>query len=94
MPKAVWNGAVVAESDETVMVEGNHYFPPESVNLEYFEASELKTSCPWKGSASYYDVVVDGERYSDAAWHYPDPAKAAAQIKDHVAFYGKVQIEP
>ncbi len=94
MPRAVWNGAVVAESDETVMVEGNHYFPPESVNLEYFEASELKTRCPWKGLASYYDVVVDGDRYSDAAWYYPDPSKAAAQIKDHVAFYGKVQIEP
>ena len=93
MPKAVWNGAVLAESDETVMVEGNHYFPPESVNRAYFENAHQTTRCPWKGIASYYDVVVDGERYDGGAWYYPDPSNAAMSIKDHVAFYGRVSIE-
>ena len=93
MPKAVWNGAVLAESDDTVMVEGNHYFPPESVNMEFFESADHQTRCPWKGLASYYDVVVSGERYDGGAWYYPDPSDAAMPIKDHVAFYGRVSIE-
>ena len=93
MPKAVWNGVVLAESDQTVMVEGNHYFPPESINVDYFEDSDRHTRCPWKGTASYYDVVVDGERYNAGAWYYPDPSTAASRIKDHVAFYGRVDIE-
>ena len=93
MPKAVWNGAVLAESDETVMVEGNHYFPPASVKSEYFNDSDAHTRCPWKGTASYYDVVVDGEKYEAGAWYYPDPSQAASEIKDHVAFYGQVRIE-
>lgn len=93
MPKAVWNGTVVAESDQTIVVEGNHYFPPESVNREYFEDSGSHTRCFWKGKASYYDVVVGGESYRDGAWYYPDPSKAASQIKDYVAFYGRVRID-
>ncbi len=93
MPKAVWNGAVLAESEETVMVEGNHYFPPASVNSEYFQDSDAHTVCSWKGTASYYDVVVDGEKFEDGAWYYPDPLQAADEIKDYVAFYGQVKIE-
>jgi len=76
--KATWNGAVLAESDDTVVVEGNQYFPPESVNREYFRASETHTVCPWKGTASYYDVVVNGEVNGDAAWYYPDGSFVAA----------------
>ena len=93
MPKAVWNGAVIAESDETVMVEGNHYFPPESVNKGYFSDTDLHTRCPWKGTASYFDIVVEGEKYKGGAWYYPDPSQAADEIKDYVAFYGRVKIE-
>lgn len=90
--KATWNGAVLAESDDTVVVEGNQYFPPESVNREYFRASETHTVCPWKGTASYYDVVVGGEVNRDAAWYYPQPKDAAGQIKDHVAFWRGVKV--
>ena len=90
--KATWNGAVLAESDDTVVVEGNHYFPPGSVNLEYFRESETHTVCPWKGTASYYDVVVNGEVNGDAAWYYPQPKDAAKQIKDHVAFWRGVKV--
>lgn len=93
MPKAVWNGEVLAESDETVVVEGNHYFPLVSVNQQYLEDSDSHTRCFWKGIASYYDVVVDGERNSDAAFYYPDPSKAASEIKDHVAFWRGVRVE-
>ncbi|HEX5705731.1 MAG TPA: DUF427 domain-containing protein [Pyrinomonadaceae bacterium] len=91
--KAVWKGKVLAESDETVVVEGNHYFPAESVRREYFSESATHTTCPWKGVASYYDVVVDGEPNRDAAWFYPAPKDAAAQIKDHVAFWRGVVVE-
>jgi uncharacterized protein (DUF427 family) len=94
MPKAVWNGAVLAESDETVVVEGNHYFPPESINRDYFADSGKHTRCYWKGKASYYDVVVNGESNADAAWYYPSPSQAAAEIKDHVAFWRGVTVEP
>lgn len=92
MPKATWNGALLAESDETVVVEGNHYFPPEAVNTKYLSESETVTRCPWKGLASYYDVVVEGERNRDAAWYYPDPSDAASEIRDHIAFWRGVQV--
>ena len=90
--KATWNGAVLAESDETVVVEGNHYFPPESINRTYFAESETHTRCPWKGLASYYTVEVEGEQNKDAAWYYPDPKEAAREIKDHVAFWRGVEV--
>jgi uncharacterized protein (DUF427 family) len=93
MPKAVWNGQVVAESDKTVVVEGNHYFPPESINLDFLRDSEEHTRCPWKGVASYYDVVVDGEVSRGGAWFYPDPSRAAKKIKNHVAFWRGVRVE-
>lgn len=93
MPKAVWNGTIVAESDATVVVEGNHYFPPEALSTENVAANELKTNCPWKGTASYYDVVVGGEVNSAAAWFYPEPPDAASHIKDHVAFGGGITVE-
>jgi uncharacterized protein (DUF427 family) len=92
--QAVWNGAVLAESDRTIVVEGNHYFPPEDISSEHLEASGKHTVCPWKGTASYYDVVVDGERNRAAAWYYPSPSRAAAQIKDHVAFWHGVKVKP
>ena len=90
--KAVWNGTVVAESDDTVVVEGNHYFPPDSVRAELLEPSHKTSYCPWKGDASYRSIVVDGERNADAAWHYPEPKQAAAEIKDHVAFWNGVEV--
>jgi uncharacterized protein (DUF427 family) len=91
--KAIWNGAVLAESDKAIVVEGNHYFPPESVNREYLEESTTHTTCPWKGLASYYSVVVNDQPNRDAAWTYPNPKPAAAQIKDHVAFWRGVKVE-
>ena len=91
--KATWNGTVLAESDDTVVVEGNHYFPPDSVKREHFRESETHTVCPWKGTASYYDVVVGGETNKDAAWYYPQPKDAARQIKEHVAFWRGVKVE-
>ena len=93
MAKATWNGAVIAESDKTVVVEGNHYFPPDSVRREYLSDSATHTRCWWKGMASYYDVVVDGQTNSDAAWYYPDPSKKASGIKDYVAFWRGVTVE-
>ena len=90
--KAIWNGATLAESDSTVVVEGNHYFPPDSVNSEYFTVSDTHTHCPWKGDASYRSVQVGEERSEDAAWYYPEPKEAAAEIKDHVAFAGGVEV--
>ena len=93
MPKATWKGAVLAESAHCEVVEGNQYFPPDSIRREYFRASETHTVCPWKGTASYYDVVVDGQANKDAAWYYPQPKDAAGQIKDHVAFWHGVEIE-
>ena len=93
MPKAVWNGQVVAESDQTVVVEGNHYFPPDSINLEFLRDSDSHTRCPWKGVASYYDVVVDGEVSRGGAWFYPDPSRAAKKIKNHIAFWRGVRVE-
>ncbi|MBE7469956.1 MAG: DUF427 domain-containing protein [Anaerolineales bacterium] len=87
MTKAIWNGVVLADSDKTVVVEGNHYFPPESINRHYFQASETHTVCPWKGVASYYDVAVEGQVNRNAAWYYPDPKPAANNIKGYIAFW-------
>lgn len=92
MIQAVWNGTVIAESDQTIVVEGNHYFPPDSIKNEYFERSDAHTVCPWKGMASYFDLVVDGEVNKRAAWYYPTPSDAASTIKDHVAFWGGVKV--
>jgi uncharacterized protein (DUF427 family) len=89
---ATWNGRVIAQSDETEMVEGNHYFPPETINREFFRDSAESSVCPWKGTASYFDVVVDGEVNPGAAWYYPSPSRAAANIKDHVAFWRGVRV--
>lgn len=91
--KAIWNGAVLAQSDETVVVEGNHYFPADSVDRQYVRDSATTSFCPWKGTASYYTVVVDGQQNADAAWYYPAPKEAAAQIKDHVAFWKGVTVQ-
>jgi uncharacterized protein (DUF427 family) len=91
--KAIWNDAVIAESDNTVVVEGNHYFPSASVKSEYLQPSVTHTICPWKGEASYYDVVVNGETNSDAAWYYPEPKDAAAEIKDRIAFWRGVKVD-
>ena len=91
--KATWNGAVLAESDETIVVEGNHYFPPDALHCEHFTESQTHTTCPWKGVASYYDVVVDGKTNPDAAWYYPTPKDAAKQIAGYVAFWRGVKVE-
>lgn len=94
MPRVTLNGAVLAESGSTEVVEGNHYFPPEAVNREHFADSDTRTTCPWKGEAGHYHVEVGGERVEDAAWYYPNPKDAAKAIKDHVAFYpNKVEVE-
>jgi uncharacterized protein (DUF427 family) len=91
--KATWNGATIAESDDTVVVEGNHYFPREAISRQYFQPSSTHTTCPWKGEASYFDVVVNGEVNKDAAWYYPEPKPAAAEIKDRVAFWRGVKVD-
>lgn len=91
--RAIWNNTVLAESDETVVVEGNHYFPPDSIRAEYFRPSETHTSCPWKGQASYYDLVVEGRVNKDAAWYYPETKDAARNIEGRVAFWKGVTIE-
>ena len=92
MVKAIWNGEVLAESERTVIVEGNHYFPPEAIRHEFFQPSSTNTVCHWKGTASYYDIEVNGQRNGDAAWFYPEPSKAAQDIKDHVAFWRGVEV--
>ncbi len=94
MPKAIWKNTILAESNDTIQLEGTHYFPAESVNHEYLEDSDTHSICPWKGRASYYHVVVDGERSDNAAWHYPEPSDAATDIKDHVAFWRDVEVVP
>jgi uncharacterized protein (DUF427 family) len=93
MAKASWNGQVLAESKNTVEVEGNTYFPEESVNRDFIRNSSTTSTCPWKGVAKYYSVEVDGQENPDAAWYYPDPKAAAKQIKGHVAFWRGVEIE-
>lgn len=92
MTRASWENVVLAESDRCVEVEGNQYFPVESLRKEYFEPSSTQSVCPWKGTASYYDVVVEGKRNKDAAWFYPEPKSAASQIKGHVAFWKGVKV--
>lgn len=90
--KAIWNGQVIAESPETVIVEGNHYFPSNTLQMEFFAPSEKKSVCGWKGEASYYDIVVNGERNRDSAWYYPDPKSKASTIAGHVAFWRGVEV--
>lgn len=93
MPRALFNGVTIAQSEHTVIVDGNHYFPPDSLVREHFEPSEHQTRCGWKGLASYYNVVVNGERNANAAWYYPDPKPAAAEICGHIAFWKGVRVE-
>ena len=93
MPRAIWNGTVIAQSDRCEVVEGNPYFPPDAVKREYLRDSATHTVCGWKGTANYYDVVVDGEANHDAAWYYPEPKPAAHNIKGYVAFWKGVEIE-
>lgn len=92
--KATLDGVVIAQSDQTVVVEGNHYFPPDSVDRDALRAADLTSVCPWKGTASYYDVVVGDKVISNGAWYYPEPKDAASEIRDHVAFYSSVTVEP
>ena len=91
--KAIWNGEVIAESKDTIVVEGNHYFPPKSVDKEYLRSSDKRTSCPWKGQASYYTLEVNGKQNQDAAWYYPEPFEAAKKIQDYIAFWNGVEIK-
>jgi uncharacterized protein (DUF427 family) len=93
MPKASWNGQVVAQSEKFETVEGNVYFPPDTVDRQYFTPSSTTSRCPWKGTAHYYNVVVNGQENKDAAWFYPEPLAEARNIKDHVAFWRGVQVE-
>lgn len=93
MAKAIWNGAVLAESDQTIIVEGNHYFPPDAIRQEYFKPSDMHTTCWWKGLASYYTVEVDGKTNPNAAWYYPTPKDKAQQIAGYIAFWKGVQVE-
>ena len=93
MAKAMWNGVILAESDRCEVVEGNLYFPPDSLNREYFQPSDHHTVCGWKGTASYYTLSVNGQTNANAAWYYADPKSAAANIKDHVAFWKGVQVD-
>ena len=92
MVQAIWNGTVIAESDDTVVVEGNHYFPPSAVKAELLQPVDATTVCGWKGTARYYDVVVDGDRNAAAAWYYPDPKAAAENIKGRIAFWKGVTV--
>jgi uncharacterized protein (DUF427 family) len=92
MVRAIWNGVVLAESDETIMVEGNHYFPPDTIHKEYFSESDSHTICGWKGVASYYNVQVDGMTNKNAAWYYPTPQEAAKQIAEYIAFWHGVKV--
>ena len=91
--KTTWNGATLAQSDKTIVVEGNHYFPANSINRACFTESDKHTTCPWKGEASYYHISINGELNKDAAWYYPNPKEAAGNIKDHIAFWKGVAIE-
>ena len=93
MARAIWNGVVLAESDQTVVVEGNHYFPPETVNHTYFKDSSTHTTCHWKGLASYYTLEVNGQTNPNAAWYYPTPMDAAKEITGYVAFWNGVKVE-
>lgn len=90
--RAIWNDAVIAESDDTIIIEGNHYFPADSIKQEHFSPSDTQTVCPWKGLADYYNVIVDGNINSDAAWYYPQPKPEAANIAGYVAFWKGVEV--
>jgi uncharacterized protein (DUF427 family) len=90
--KAIWNNQVIAESDETIIIEGNHYFPPNTIKEEFFESSDTHTVCPWKGTASYYTLDVEGEQNKDAAWYYPETKDLASKIKGYVAFWKGVKV--
>jgi uncharacterized protein (DUF427 family) len=92
MAKAIWNGKLIAESDNTEIVEGNHYFPADSITQEFFTGSDTRTICPWKGEASYYNIEVDGKTNADAAWYYPTPKPEAANIKNYVTFWKGVEV--
>ena len=92
--KAIWKGTVIAESDSTEVVEGNHYFPPQALKQEHLRPSDATSNCPWKGIASYYDIAVGDEVNPGAAWYYPAPKAEAANIKDHVAFWKGVEVQP
>jgi len=92
MKKAIWNGKVIAESSNTIVVEGNHYFPPDSIHKEYFKKSDMHSTCPWKGVASYFDVAVDGKENRNAAWYYPEPKDAAKNITGYVAFWNGIVV--
>lgn len=91
--KAIWNGQVLAESNDTIVIENNHYFPPESIHESFFQTSKTESVCPWKGTAAYYSLEVNGETNKDAAWYYPEPKDAASEIKGYVAFWRGVSIE-
>jgi len=93
MTRAIWEGVVLAESDACVVVEGNYYFPRSDIQQAYFKLSDHTTVCPWKGTAHYYDIEVNGKRNPNAAWYYPEPSEAAARIKDRVAFWKGVRVE-
>jgi uncharacterized protein (DUF427 family) len=93
MTRAIWNDTVIAESDETIIVEGNHYFPPQAVRAEFIQPTEHHTVCSWKGTASYYNVEVNGQVNANAAWYYPQPSEAAKQIAGYVAFWRGVRVE-
>ena len=93
MAKAIWNGTVIAQSDRTEVVEGNHYFPPEAIDKQYFKESSTHTTCPWKGVASYYNVEVDGQVNKDAAWYYPTAKDKAKNIEGYIAFWRGVKVE-
>ena len=90
---ATWNGVVIAKSDQTVVIEGNHYFPPDTIKIEYFNNSDTNTVCHWKGTASYYDLEVNGKTNKDAAWYYPETSELARSIKGYVAFWRGVIVE-
>jgi uncharacterized protein (DUF427 family) len=90
--KATWNNEVIAESNDTIVVENNHYFPKNAVKEQYLKPSDTHTTCPWKGEASYYSLNVDGQENKDAAWYYPHPKEAASEIKDYIAFWKGVKV--
>jgi uncharacterized protein (DUF427 family) len=94
MSRAIWNGAVLAESDKCEIVEGNYYFPQDAINQAYFKESNTHTTCPWKGEASYYTIEVDGQQNKDAAWYYPHPKEKAKNIQGYIAFWRGVKVEP
>ncbi len=93
MPRAVWEGVVLAESEHCVVVEGNQYFPANSIHREFFQPSDHTSVCPWKGTAHYYTIEVNGKKNANAAWYYPEPSEAAKQIRDRIAFWKGVKVE-